>query len=240
MKYALIAILIALAGCSSFTETVIVSTPFSMNITSPAQNETLSDNTIVFSVNLQGFSFDKSSAYFSLDDGKNVEMTATKYTISNLAYGKHKISVTAERSDGQKLTQTVDFRIGTEEQEQTTNTQPTIQPVGEAVFEDSPSFGIITPTPGRTSTVNAVSVSLLPANVEIVGAGPHVAGQGHFVYTLDDNAPFEVFTETHVIRDLSEGEHTLKIALVTNDGRPYNKEAEVKFTHKKFDSADYL
>lgn len=240
----ILAMLIVLTACSGIYETVVVPAQFSANIISPLQNEKITNNSITFLTELNGFSFDKSTATFQLDDNTEVKMTALKYSIGNIPFGKHKITLTAKRSDGQTIVKSVDFEITAKtavvQQTSYTAQQPVQQQTSEPVIEGGPSFGIISPTPGRIATLNAVSVSLQPINLEIAEAGAHVPGQGHFRYTLDNNAPFDVFKKTYVIRDLSEGEHTLKIALVTNDGRPYNKEAVVTFTYEKLNSSNYL
>lgn len=99
-----------------------------------------------------------------------------------------------------------------------------------------PSFTIVAPEENEQITVDgksgSVSLILSTKNLVLRSGGEKKIGEGHFLVSLDDNEPIELYEKTYTFEDVPEGDHIITVELVHNDGTHYTPRITktVKFT----------
>ncbi|VVC02901.1 Uncharacterised protein [Candidatus Bilamarchaeum dharawalense] len=121
------------------------------------------------------------------------------------------------------------------EQNQTNETNTTDQ--NTTVYKN-PSFTIVSPTSGEViltqENVADVTLSLNTQNLVLKQpGGVPKKGEGHFKVTVDNNPAITVTSKNYVIAGLAVGEHTVKVALWTNDQKSYGMDKQVTFIVEK-------
>ncbi len=121
------------------------------------------------------------------------------------------------------------------------------KPVGNKTVENEteqkvavPSFTIQDPTEGfvfeSEDETAFVDVVLDTKDLLITrNAAANKAGEGYFVFYVDNEKMGDVYTKRYTIEGVGMGEHTLKVVLVHNDGSHYAPEIskDVSFTVEK-------
>ncbi|MBN2478167.1 cupredoxin domain-containing protein [Candidatus Micrarchaeota archaeon] len=115
------------------------------------------------------------------------------------------------------------INLGEEETEIVTPQDEELVPA-EPKFVD---FQIISPSEGGTVEVNqanpTVDVLISTTGIKLVQPGTSAAeGDGYFSVVLDNNEPEIVSSSTYTLKDLTVGEHTIKIELLKGNGASYS------------------
>jgi len=89
-----------------------------------------------------------------------------------------------------------------------------------------PSFSITSPAEGEvvytSDTTADVDLVLSTSNLVIKSASSSAkTGEGHFKFSLDGEAAQPFYTKTYALAGLAQGNHTLVVEIVNNDGTSY-------------------
>jgi len=89
-----------------------------------------------------------------------------------------------------------------------------------------PSFEIISPDSDEvvltTEELGAADIVISTQNLILRQSGSKKDGEGHFVFTLDDVDTFSVYNKVFTLENLAQGQHTLEVEIVHNDGSSYS------------------
>ncbi len=90
-----------------------------------------------------------------------------------------------------------------------------------------PSFTLSSPANGETITTQegSASITFKLSTKNLVTkplGGQAKTGEGHFKIILDGNTVGTFASKTYQLDNIAPGEHTVKIELVNNDGKPYS------------------
>ena len=191
--------------------TVTVVAP-SIALTHPADGGPVSTQGAQFQVDVQGLELDSQNLggnpipghghYHVFVDGSFTGSTPTKptFTIPSFTAGSHTVKVDLRTNNHQPLSPTIEDMI--------------------TVTAADPSISIVEPTAGATvGTVVFLQVQIAGFTIDAESVGQvNVPGRGHYHVTIDATTiDFMVTGLIYAVKDLTDGQHTIRVSLHNND-----------------------
>lgn len=157
--------------------------------------------------------------HLALDNGPVVKSQGNEHTFAGLSGGAHTLKVSFQHNDHKPYSPPLEKIVAFE----------VVPPI------PNPSFSIVSPVENVELKSGTVELSLDLKDGRFVSsskAAPPKKGEGHWHVWIDNaQAPLKIDGNSYLIKDLVPGEHTVRVAFVNNDHKPYGPELEktVKF-----------